>query len=630
MSKPRVSVIVTNYNYGPYLFDCVKSIRNQTYSDYELIIVDDGSTDGSSGSVPHLADVAVLLARNMGTRHASNMGVYASSGQYCTLVNADDILEPTFLEECVHTLDENPEVTFTYTDFWHFGQSGGKTFDNGVVFQEWNRDDICKFNYILCSAMFKRKAFDDVGGYRVDYGLEDYDLWLRMSLRGCIGKRTPGYLYRYRAHDRNRSLSIDVHRAMEQIKTDNMGPAIKMETSTTPRFSLCYATKRHWEAKKVVSTWLSAAEDPGSVEVVVCTDKDDLIIAQMPSGPHILHVIQDTPPFNSVRAWNLAAEASSGHIMIAISDDFEPMLKWDSALWSLHGDWPNKEAVIRVNDGNTSSANRPFTLPILTRTRYNKLGYMFYPEYESLFSDTEFGEHAELDGVVINARNLLFEHHHHTCFKREKDSVDVVHSSDDRWRKGEMIYNHRKSNGFLGAHHAKSLTDVWLGYVESVRPPMFAISLEASIWLEYYIKQSKVRTALDLGANFGSYVFSSCGLATTTLDVGETQELVQTCAYLEKMGLRSKKGHISNLASQYDIVFVNCYPAESVERQQLTLSVAKHNVAAGGTLILNDGHFSRVRKTMDTLVSDGWVVNTPNQTFDSYDRFLMVLQRGNP
>jgi GT2 family glycosyltransferase len=630
MSKPKVSVIVTNYNYGQYLFDCVKSIRNQTHADYELVIVDDGSTDGSAGAVPHLADVAVLLSKNSGTHHASNVGVRASSGQYCVLVNADDLLDPKFIEACVNTLDNHADAAFTYTDFWHFGQSGDKTFNNGVVFQEWNKDDIRKFNYILCSAMFRRQAFDAVGGFRVDYGLEDYDLWLRMSLNGFNGKRTPGYLYKYRAHEKNRSLGIDTHQVMERIKAENLAYPEQLATKVVPRFSLCYATKRHWEVSKTVSTWLAAAEDPGLVEVIICTDSDDLIIAPMPSGLGVTHVVQDQPPHNSVKAWNLAATRSSGQILIAISDDFEPMTGWDTALWALCTDWPNKEAVIRVNDGNTSSANKPFTLPILTRKRYERLGYMFYPEYESLFSDTEFGEHAELDGVVINAKTLLFEHHHHTCFKRSKDSVDDVHSSDERWYRGEAIYSRRKASNFMDARPERPLADVWVDYTQSVRTVLFTISLEAAMWLEYYIRQSSARTALDLGANFESYVFSSCGLTTTLLDVGETRELAQTQLFLSKQGLKSTKGPLSTLGGEYDIVFVNCYPAESIERQQLTLHVSKHQVAKGGTLILNDGHFSRVRKTMDMLAADGWTVSTPSQTFDSYDRFLMVLKRRDP
>jgi glycosyltransferase involved in cell wall biosynthesis len=113
MVAPKISVIVTNFNYGRYLFECVESIRNQTFKNFELIIVDDASTDGSQGLVGHLADKSVTFKKNQGTRVASNTGVRLASGTYCVFVNADDRLDPEFLSLSLATLESDPTLSLT-------------------------------------------------------------------------------------------------------------------------------------------------------------------------------------------------------------------------------------------------------------------------------------------------------------------------------------------------------------------------------------------------------------------------------------------------------------------------------------------------------------------------------------
>ncbi len=640
MVSPKISVIVTNFNYGRYLFECVESIRNQTFKDFELIIVDDASTDGSLGLVGHLADKAVTFKKNQGTRVASNTGVQVACGTYCVFVNADDKLHPDFLSSCIHTLESDPSLSLTYTDFWHFGQSGETKLDNGVVFPEWDVERLKKFNFILCSALFKKEVFEKVGGLQVDYGMEDYDLWLRMALQGHIGKRTPGYLYYYRAHEHNRTHGVDVGVAMENIKSRNgvSSQVTAYADSTEIIFSVCYATHRSWCINTVIGDWLEKANNRKAVEFIIGVDANDS--ASIESAKSVCRhignthlVVQSFAPFNCVKAWNATAKASKGKVLVVISDDFVPPQDWDSQLVGLRPNWMNEPWVVRVNDCNNSTTNKPFTLPILTRVRYDKLGYVFWPEYESLFCDTEFGDHAQLDDVVIDARTLLFEHLHHTCFKRNKDAVDQAHSSDERWDRGQAIYNRRKANGFveskMGVRQKTGidLITAWKAYTSSIKTVVYAISLESSLWLETMLDKSDKLTALEIGSNFSSVVFASAGLDTTTADVNSS-DTEGTHRFASLMGLSMNRATVGEMPlNKFDIIFVNAYEADSQDRYALIVDIAPKYLKDDGLLILNDGHFVNVRRAMDALVALGWKAEIPQQTMDKYDRYCMLLKR---
>ena len=169
-------------------------------------------------------------------------------------------------------------------------------------------------------------------------------------------------------------------------------------------------------------------------------------IAAARSIPDVKVVIQDTAPFNCVRGWNKAAEHTTLPVIICIADDFNPPQHWDSLLLGLTpSNWTTGEHVVKVEDGYVHNI---FVLSILTRKRYERYGYVFYPGYESMFTDTEFGEVAIRDGVVIDANHILFEHLHPDCGKRNRDDNDRLHGGRDRWNRGELLFNYRKNCGF--------------------------------------------------------------------------------------------------------------------------------------------------------------------------------------
>jgi hypothetical protein len=223
-----------------------------------------------------------------------------------------------------------------------------------------------------------------------------------------------------------------------------------------PVFSLAYTTIRPNYLANVVKTWNDRSALKAHEWVVsLDTNRMDCIDAARQVGMQIQQagtgcaayqaIVQKEPPFNCVRGWNLAASQTQGKVIICVADDFMPPENWDTQLLAVRPGWEDGEYVVKVEDGYVHDI---FVLSILTRKRYQKFGYVFYPKYESMFCDTEFGEVAKRDGVVINAQHLLFEHLHPDCNKRPRDQVDLSHASKDRWDRGEILFKFRASQNF--------------------------------------------------------------------------------------------------------------------------------------------------------------------------------------
>jgi len=217
-----------------------------------------------------------------------------------------------------------------------------------------------------------------------------------------------------------------------------------------PIFSLLYTTVRANLIVPVMQDWIKKAAKPNDLEIVVTTDGPDVkckaVMEELPKDSRIKWFVQDTPPFDCNRGWNLAAEKATGKIFIAISDDFLPPEKWDEKLLALEPKtWPDEDWAIHVEDGYVHNI---MVLPIITRLRYERFGYLYYPAYSSMFNDTELTEVAYREGRVIDAKHLLFEHMHPDCGKRQRDNADLTHASKERWNHGETLFKFRKKHGF--------------------------------------------------------------------------------------------------------------------------------------------------------------------------------------
>jgi glycosyltransferase involved in cell wall biosynthesis/MoaA/NifB/PqqE/SkfB family radical SAM enzyme len=202
-SPPRVTVVVPCYNYARYLPDAVESVVAQTFRDWELVIVDDGSTDGSLAIAAELAAahpdrIRVVAQENAGQPAiARNRGIAEARGEYVLCLDADDRIAPTMLARCVALLDAEPEIAIAYTDRRDFDG-----VEQVIRAGEFDAGILPYHNHLSYCALFRKEVWDAVGGYRTNVkGCEDWDLWIAAAARGFRGRRIPEPLFWYRRHD---------------------------------------------------------------------------------------------------------------------------------------------------------------------------------------------------------------------------------------------------------------------------------------------------------------------------------------------------------------------------------------------------------------------------------------------
>lgn len=211
------------------------------------------------------------------------------------------------------------------------------------------------------------------------------------------------------------------------------------------RFSVCHATARPQAWQETYNAWLSQAAQPDQVEYILAVDRGGPFEGYQ--FPKAVQVVWNDRRHCCVDAYNAAARNARGAVLILGADDMFPCPDWDSALWSLIRD-PQADFVVQVSSGIAQHDNRGLmTLEIFSRVRYQRLGYALYPEYESMFPDDDFSEHARQDGVVINSRHLLFPHRN-SCDETQWDDVSRLENHPERYRHGFEVLRRRRHDRF--------------------------------------------------------------------------------------------------------------------------------------------------------------------------------------
>ena len=207
---PTVSVIMPAYNARPYLADAAHSVLRQTYRDLELIVVDDGSTDGTGGVAETIKldeprRVVVISQPNRGPAAARNAGLKAARGEFIALLDSDDIWEPPFLERQLAILDAQPDVDLVTGNGWSLGGPRHGTLVHPhpdprppVTLATLITDE----EAVFVMTVFRRRVFESIGGFDETPGTsEDFDYWLRAALAGFRFARNDEPLAWYRRRD---------------------------------------------------------------------------------------------------------------------------------------------------------------------------------------------------------------------------------------------------------------------------------------------------------------------------------------------------------------------------------------------------------------------------------------------
>ncbi len=183
---PKVSVVIPAYNAMTYLPETVESVLRQTFTDFEVLIIDDGSSDQVVQWASQLSDsrVKLISQENQGLPGARNTGIAHAQAEYIAFLDADDLWEPTKLEKQVRCLDENPAVGLVHT--WMVlvdeqGKSTGKVMPSNAEGYVWKQ--LAERNAIACpSVVVRRCCFETVGMFdRNLRSLEDWEMWIRIA-----------------------------------------------------------------------------------------------------------------------------------------------------------------------------------------------------------------------------------------------------------------------------------------------------------------------------------------------------------------------------------------------------------------------------------------------------------------
>ncbi|MGI9584505.1 MAG: glycosyltransferase, partial [Acidimicrobiia bacterium] len=221
LEHPRFSVVIPCYNQGKYIRDAVVSIFEQTEQSFEVVIVDDGSDDGTTPgalSALDLARVRVITQENGGLSAARNSGIGASRADLVVTLDADDMLEPEYLEVLGAALDQDADAAFAHCWAELFGD-----FSAMWATRPYNRYQLLLSNSVVGCVVLRKAAWEAVGGYDETMlsGNEDWDLWIRLmrSGYGAVQVRQP--LFRYRKHGVSMSVETEARyeAALEGLAT---------------------------------------------------------------------------------------------------------------------------------------------------------------------------------------------------------------------------------------------------------------------------------------------------------------------------------------------------------------------------------------------------------------------------
>lgn len=214
---PKVSIIIPCYNQGKYVAEAINSALRQTFKDIEIVCVNDGSTDNSVEIIKSFENkyknfIFLNNEENRGVIYSRNFAIKNCNGTYILPLDADDIIEPTYVEKAVKILDNNPNIGIVYCKAKIFGN-----YDKYWNLKPFNKSDILYENCIFCSAIFRKSDFLKIGGYNnnMKYGCEDYDLWLSFIEQGLEVFQINEILFSYRQYDETSRTTISLKNKKE-------------------------------------------------------------------------------------------------------------------------------------------------------------------------------------------------------------------------------------------------------------------------------------------------------------------------------------------------------------------------------------------------------------------------------
>ena len=267
---PRVSIILTCYNHLVHLKIAMDCIKSQTFTDYEIIALDDGSTDGTrewltelKENEPGLPLKLIFNEENIGTYGTLNKGIEVMEGDLFAEFNDDDIWAPEKLEKQVAMIDSNPKIGLVHTAGYFIDGDGNELEVNplGFVWPRTSTGDVLleliPYNKIIASSVLaRRECFEKVGKFNTDYfGSGDWEMWFRIAEEYHVG-HIDEPLTLYRVHAGSASLFTDKIAEDDRRIREWMVPRFDSYADRGwPRGLLRSIQAHHWACLGTVRTW---------------------------------------------------------------------------------------------------------------------------------------------------------------------------------------------------------------------------------------------------------------------------------------------------------------------------------------------------------------------------------------
>lgn len=263
--KPQVSVIMSVYNTEKYVGKAIKSVLDQTFSDFEIILIDDGSADSSIEIVKQLKDPRIRIVRqtNHGLVYSFNKAVSLARADFLARMDADDITLPSRFEKEIAWLKADKHRGLVGTYFSYIDEETSKPLDV-VMDPPFKHLDIARLMYIVNpfghgSIMMRKDAVAQAGGYHAEYEpSEDYDLWRRIAKDWQIGM-IPEVLYLWRFHPGSISRrKSEISNASAARTVENMWQAKPINKSAVQIIvdSKFYQSQAHPDSEKIYATYI--------------------------------------------------------------------------------------------------------------------------------------------------------------------------------------------------------------------------------------------------------------------------------------------------------------------------------------------------------------------------------------
>lgn len=351
VSQPLVSVITPVFDTPvPWLSEAVDSVLAQVYENWELLLIDDGSTTSDLlRALPVLAarDRRIRLVRlgsHQGISAALNKGLDVAEGQWLTFLDHDDVLEADALFQNVKLLQENPERDLIYSDEDKLTDQG---FDSPILKPDWSPDFFLSCNYLCHLIFLRRDLVREVGGFRTAFdGSQDYDFLLRVSERTKRIHHIPRVLYHWRRSEN--SSASDVRQKPGQLEASWRAIEAHLRRRGEPAHvtvdwrTHAFCVRRELLEPRKISVIVASSDGPESVKrfvenVVSKTTYPnyDVVIVQLADRNKVQHVGADFRVLHFPDAANVSA--AKNYAVQQTDNDW--LLFLDAGVEPIDADW---------------------------------------------------------------------------------------------------------------------------------------------------------------------------------------------------------------------------------------------------------------------------------------------------